>query len=658
MVQLTQELLDRLARAGLEILHGPGTHIPDAISFEPPCSIKWMGIHFQLRMGAFSYAVRGFFLNVEIGRYSSIGEEVQIGRGDHPTQWLSTSPAFYLKAADMFRVGIEFPGGEAYRNYVPLLPPGKRPSTLKLTRIGNDVYIGHGAFIRPGVTIGDGAIVAGNAVVVKDVPPYAVVAGNPATVKKYRLPENMIEPMLAVQWWRFAPWQLASVDVTDPATALPKLQQLCPALTPFEPGFVTLADAIAGRATTAAPAPPPPAPAMPRAAAPRVFEIVGYNTLLAKFQAGTAGIAGVEITELAPEGTVTIPQPAYGDSPEAFQDFPTAADRCAAGPLRLVSPLGLAIKDCIVWSKYGLIFVGDYLLRESLFAFPKHLMPEISFEGPAFHETKAILSVDITPDASLPRAYSALAGIQLDYYHWLMFVLGRLNPGIIDAWPENRQAAPTVLVPEGLQAYQKDSLEILLEASRLSAYSVGEKAAVQVGTLYYSHTLRQSGLVHHPLIKESFSILAGKLPAPGPRNRKIFIARGETLSHQLGNERELAQVAQMCGFESVVLDGMRLEDQVALFASATHVIGAHGAGLANIVFCKPGTKILELHMAPYVNWCYRRLCALYGLEYGFVAGLRDQTGLPLSHGGSFTVPQPRFEEVLLSSNFLTWTNGR
>ncbi len=112
----------------------------------------------------------------------------------------------------------------------------------KVTYIGHDVYIGHGAFIRPGVTVGHGAIVAANSVVVKDVPPYAVVAGNPAVVKKYRIPEHLIDRMLAVAWWRFAPWQLRDIDVTDPVIALTQLEELCQKLMPYEPGFKSIQD--------------------------------------------------------------------------------------------------------------------------------------------------------------------------------------------------------------------------------------------------------------------------------------------------------------------------------------------------------------------------------------------------------------------------------
>lgn len=79
-----------------------------------------------------------------------------------------------------------------------MLPHAVNP---KRTIISNDVWIGHGAIIKAGITVGDGAIVGAGAVVVKDVPPYAVVGGVPAKVLKYRFSEYMIDDLLATQWW-------------------------------------------------------------------------------------------------------------------------------------------------------------------------------------------------------------------------------------------------------------------------------------------------------------------------------------------------------------------------------------------------------------------------------------------------------------------------
>lgn len=78
---------------------------------------------------------------------------------------------------------------------------GKSYPTKGNTVIGNDVWIGHRATIMPGVTVGDGAIIATNATVTKDVPAYAVVGGNPAKVIKMRFPEAEIARLLELQWW-------------------------------------------------------------------------------------------------------------------------------------------------------------------------------------------------------------------------------------------------------------------------------------------------------------------------------------------------------------------------------------------------------------------------------------------------------------------------
>jgi carbonic anhydrase/acetyltransferase-like protein (isoleucine patch superfamily) len=74
----------------------------------------------------------------------------------------------------------------------------------------NDVWVGDGAVIVPGVTIGTGAVIGANAVVLKDVPPYAVVGGCPAKVLKYRFPEDVISGLLETDWWEFSDEQLKS----------------------------------------------------------------------------------------------------------------------------------------------------------------------------------------------------------------------------------------------------------------------------------------------------------------------------------------------------------------------------------------------------------------------------------------------------------------
>ena len=177
----------RLEQAGIEVLpRGPSKQValPRHTVLEAPGSLKWTDYEHSIEMGAFSYQVSGYCFAARIGRYCSFGEEVQIGRQNHPMSWVSTSPAFYL-GDKLFELGHGFAWSKEYHEFKFSFegPPTK----VRITEIGNDVWIGHGAYIAAGVTIGDGAVVGANAVVTKDVPPYAVVAGNPATIKRWRL---------------------------------------------------------------------------------------------------------------------------------------------------------------------------------------------------------------------------------------------------------------------------------------------------------------------------------------------------------------------------------------------------------------------------------------------------------------------------------------
>jgi acetyltransferase-like isoleucine patch superfamily enzyme len=244
---MTPALRDKLKQKGIECFLGDGALLSDRAHFEPPCGLKWMTSAHGFYLGAFSYGVSGFFCEVTIGRYCSIGEGVQIGRVAHPTAWMSTSPFFYSYDDPMFDLGKDFPTAAEYHAYRPEGPGpiAERSSRtvndyLQMTRIGNDVWIGHEAFILPGVTIGDGAVVAGRSVVTTDVPPYAIVRGNPARVIRYRFALPEITTLLDLAWWRFAPWQLKGIPFANIGNCIAELRQRIPSLTPFEPGIVEL----------------------------------------------------------------------------------------------------------------------------------------------------------------------------------------------------------------------------------------------------------------------------------------------------------------------------------------------------------------------------------------------------------------------------------
>lgn len=238
---VTESLVRKLRSKGVGIALQAGSTISERAIFEPPCSVQWISTENDFSMGAFSYGVNGYYSNVTMGRYCSIGEAVNIGRSNHPLSWISTSPFFYLDRPFM-DVGRDFPDGDAFHRYAAPIRPGTNVPQPGTITIGNDVWIGHGAFIRPGVTIGDGAVIGGMSVVMSDVPPYGVVAGNPATLRRFRLPTRIIERLLELRWWEFAPWQLSPVDFTIPELAVDQLQDVVQTVESYKPLLVYVRD--------------------------------------------------------------------------------------------------------------------------------------------------------------------------------------------------------------------------------------------------------------------------------------------------------------------------------------------------------------------------------------------------------------------------------
>ena len=120
-----------------------------------------------------------------IGRYTSIADEVTILLGgNHHTDWISTYPFPALSEY--------WPEGSSIQGH---------PWTKGDIVIGHDVWVGNGATIVSGVTVGDGAVIAARSVVTKDIPPYAIVGGNPAKIIKMRFPEEVVDTLREIQWW-------------------------------------------------------------------------------------------------------------------------------------------------------------------------------------------------------------------------------------------------------------------------------------------------------------------------------------------------------------------------------------------------------------------------------------------------------------------------
>jgi acetyltransferase-like isoleucine patch superfamily enzyme len=170
------------------------------VTLEAPANIFNAVIRGECQVGAFSFFNSSCEFNSStMGRYCSIGQHVIVNPGMHPTNFLSTSPM----ASDAAGVSAGMTQSRLYKSIA--LTHQLRPQQTKNNRveIGHDVWVGARAIIMRGVRIGTGAIVAANAVVTKDVPPFTVVGGVPAQIIKYRFEPALANRILASEWWLY-----------------------------------------------------------------------------------------------------------------------------------------------------------------------------------------------------------------------------------------------------------------------------------------------------------------------------------------------------------------------------------------------------------------------------------------------------------------------
>lgn len=132
----------------------------------------------------YSYAGSNTTMNYSsIGKFCSLARNVDIGGFDHDYHKVTTMPMFRFKQ----------------------LKGGGNPEVggKELCVVGNDVWIAAGAQILHKVSIGDGSVIGAGAIVTKDVPPYAIVAGVPARIIKFRFDEKTIEELMEIKWWKW-----------------------------------------------------------------------------------------------------------------------------------------------------------------------------------------------------------------------------------------------------------------------------------------------------------------------------------------------------------------------------------------------------------------------------------------------------------------------
>ena len=126
---------------------------------------------------------------VHLGKYNSIGRDCNFFlHANHRADWVTTTSQLL---------------GPVTPEIADMHMNMGHPTCKGDIKVGNDVWIGATSTIMSGITIGDGAIIGAGSTVTKDVPPFAIVAGNPGKIVKYRFTEEQIEKLLQISWWNW-----------------------------------------------------------------------------------------------------------------------------------------------------------------------------------------------------------------------------------------------------------------------------------------------------------------------------------------------------------------------------------------------------------------------------------------------------------------------
>lgn len=180
-------------RYGKRITLGKGCDIEKNAKFEGENQIGKNTI-FSGELGYGSYIGDNSIIYGKVKKYCCIAGNVHVINGFHPTNTIvSIYPAFYTKFHSTT-------GSYVKENYYDEFRYADQEEKLPVI-IGNDVWIGFGALLLAGVTIGDGAIIACGAVVTKNVEPYSIVAGIPAKKIGQRFNDDQIKMLLKIKWW-------------------------------------------------------------------------------------------------------------------------------------------------------------------------------------------------------------------------------------------------------------------------------------------------------------------------------------------------------------------------------------------------------------------------------------------------------------------------
>lgn len=202
--------------------------------------------------------------------------------------------------------------------------------------------------------------------------------------------------------------------------------------------------------------------------------------------------------------------------------------------------------------------------------------------------------------------------VSVNYYHWMLDILPKIDL--------LRRSGLTVdkylIIRDGLTDFQRFTLSVLGLPEHMLAECTHGMHIKAARLVVPSHVMDKNRACHF-LRNE---LMVKRHIQPDEQSERLYISRADTFHRHVLNEDEVTGLLAKYGFRTVTLKHMTVDDQIRLFSSAKIIVAPHGAGLTNLVFCKPGTKIIEFFSPNYIDLSYWRLSSYASLDYYYLIG--------------------------------------
>ena len=214
------------------------------------------------------------------------------------------------------------------------------------------------------------------------------------------------------------------------------------------------------------------------------------------------------------------------------------------------------------------------------------------------------------------------------YFHWLFDVLPRVELLRLAGWDQRRW--DHLVVNAVGAAYERETLsQFGVPDDHIRV--VDSRSHVVADRLVTTSTVSDSGFVPAWALQLVRDRLL-RVDASGAPPLRLYVSRADAEQRRLADEDRLVPLLESLGFTCLTLSGRPLSEQIELFSHAEIVIGPHGGGLSNLVWCKPGTAVVELYGCDYVNPVFWGLSNNLGLRHHHVIGRPLTPGLPRGYG--------------------------